>query len=70
MYNPLLYILQGAMYGLVVGGIRGARIWFGPLPSEICYIQLWATNVNLNNIFHVAFQILVYLRVETYARYE
>ena len=35
------------MYGLVVGGIRGARIWFGPLPSEICYIQLWATNVNL-----------------------
>ena len=33
------------MYGLVVGGIRGARIWFGPLPSEICYVQVWATNV-------------------------
>ena len=60
------------MYGLVVGGIRGARIWFGPLPSEICYIQLWATNVMVwycvLTIFFVSFFKFLYICVWKHMR--
>ena len=60
------------MYGLVVGGIRGARIWFGPLPSEICYIQLWATNVMIwycvLMIFFVSFFKFLYICVWKHMR--
>ena len=33
------------MFGIIVCGIRRIRIWFGPLPFELCYLQLWATHV-------------------------
>ena len=60
------------MYGLVVGGIRGARIWFGPLPSEICYIQVWATNVtvwySVLTIFFMSFFKFLYICVWKHMR--
>ena len=60
------------MYGLVVGGIKGARIWFGPLPSEICYIQLWATNVMIwycvLTIFFMSFFKFLYICVWKHMR--
>ena len=60
------------MYGLVVGGIRSARIWFGPLPYEICYIQLWATNVMVwycvLTIFFVSFFKFLYICVWKHMR--
>ena len=60
------------MYGLVVGGIKGARIWIGPLPSEICYIQLWATNVMIwycvLMIFFVSFFKFLYICVWKHMR--
>ena len=31
------------MYGTIVCGIRNIRIWFGPLPFEMCYLQFWGT---------------------------
>ena len=60
------------MYGLVVGGIRSVRIWFGPLPYEICYIQLWATNVMVwycvLTIFFVSFFKFLYICVWKHMR--
>ena len=60
------------MYGLVVGGIRGARIWFGPLPSEICYVQVWATNVIVwycvLTIFFMSFFKFLYICVWKHMR--
>ena len=60
------------MYGLVVGGIKGARIWFGPLPSEICYIQLWATQVTVwycvLTIFFMSFFKFLYICVWKHMR--
>ena len=32
-------IPQGALYGIVVCGIKSLRIWFGPLPFEVCHFQ-------------------------------
>ena len=34
-------IQQGALYGIVVCGITSIRIWFGPLPLEVCHFQTW-----------------------------
>ena len=60
------------MYGLVVGGIRGARIWFGPLTSEICYFQVWATNVMVwycvLTIFFMSFFKFLYICVWKHMR--
>ena len=60
------------MYGLVVAGIRGARIWFGPLPSEICYVQVWATNVIVwycvLTIFFMSFFKFLYICVWKHMR--
>ena len=39
--------LQGALYGIIVCGITSFRIWFGPLPEEICHFQAWAAKVVL-----------------------
>ena len=60
------------MYGLVVSGIRGARIWFGPLPSEICYIQVWTTNAMVwycvLTIFFMSFFKFLYICVWKHMR--
>ena len=60
------------MYGLVVGGIKGARIWFGPLLSEICYVQVWATNVivwySVLTIFFMSFFKFLYICVWKHMR--
>ena len=31
------------MSGIIVCGIRHIRIWFGPLPFEMCYLHFWGT---------------------------
>ena len=60
------------MYALVVGGIRSARIWFGPLPSEICFVQAAATNVMvwycLLTIFFMSFFKFLYICVWKHMR--
>ena len=35
---------QGAFYTIIVLGIQNIRVWYGPLPFEMCYIQVWFTN--------------------------
>ena len=36
---------QGALYGIFVCGINCCRVWFGPLPLEICNLQVWVSSV-------------------------
>ena len=33
------------MYGIFVCGINCCRVWFGPLPLEICNLQVWVSSV-------------------------
>ena len=39
--ESFFFIQQGALYGIVVCGITSIRIWFGPLPLEVCHFQTW-----------------------------
>ena len=41
----LYFISQGGLYGIIVCGIKSLRVWFGPLPAEICRFQHWASHV-------------------------
>ena len=46
LYLPsCFYIFQGALYGIIVCGITSFRIWFGPLPLEVCHFRAWVSNV-------------------------
>ena len=60
------------MYGVVVGGIRTARILFGPLPLEICLIQGRVTDfliwVCLLTMFSVTFFKFLYICVWKHMR--
>ena len=60
------------MYGVVVGGIRTARILFGPLPLEICLIQGRVTDfliwVCLLTMFTVTFFKFLYICVWKHMR--
>ena len=38
-------IFKGALYGIIVCGITSFRIWFGPLPLEVCHFRAWVSNV-------------------------
>ena len=38
-------ISQGALYGIFVCGINCCRVWFGPLPIEICNLQVWVSSI-------------------------
>ena len=42
---PFVCISQGGLYGIIVGGIKSCRIWFGPLPVKICQLQHTASHV-------------------------
>jgi hypothetical protein len=54
----MLFIFsQGALYGIIVCGITSFRIWFGPLPYEICHFQLWFSLVVLWYTFLILFFI-------------
>ena len=36
---------QAGIYGVVLCGIRNLRVWFGPLPSWICYLHVQFTQI-------------------------
>ncbi len=37
--------MQAYVYGIVVCGIRNLRVWFGPLPTSLCYLYGLLTNI-------------------------
>ena len=55
------------MYGIVTCGIKSIRVWFGPLPFELCFIEIWASNVTiwygLTILFFVTFMKFLFICV-------
>ena len=45
LINLFFIISQGGLYGIIVCGINCCRVWFGPLPMEICNLQAWVSGV-------------------------
>jgi heme/copper-type cytochrome/quinol oxidase subunit 2 len=63
---------QGALYGIIVCGIKSFRIWFGPLPYEICHFQLWFSVVvlwyTLLSLFFISLAKFMYICVWKHMR--
>ena len=68
----MIYILQGALYGIIVCGIKSSRVWFGPLPVKICQFQHWAGHVMiwycLLTLFFVSLAKFMYICVWKHMR--
>ena len=61
------YIFQGALYGIIVCGITSFRIWFGPIPLEVCHFRSWVSNVviwySLFTLFFISLAKFMYICV-------
>ena len=43
--SSVLIFSQAGIYGVVLCGIRNLRVWFGPLPTWICYLHVQFTQI-------------------------
>ena len=70
--NTCFCILQGALYGIIVCGITSIRIWFGPLPSEVCHFQTWVAKFtawySLLSLFYISLAKFMYICVWKHMR--
>ena len=66
------FFSQGALYGIIVCGITSFRIWFGPLPEEICHFQVWAAKVvlwySIFTLFFISLAKFMYICVWKHMR--
>ena len=68
----MCFFLQGALYGIIVCGITSLRIWFGPLPYEICHFQLWVSIIvlwySIFTLFFISLAKFMYICVWKHMR--
>ena len=43
--REIWFFFQAGVYGIVLCGIRNLRVWFGPLPTWLCYLHVQLTQI-------------------------